>query len=599
MSRSLALAMILVVAVFVVDLITPLGVAVGTIYAVVMLFGLKLPVAAHNIALGVAASVLTVVGAWLSPAGGVGWMIGVNRGLSLLLIWSASLLVLRHRQAVDSLDRAQRTSETVLATAGVVIVALDTVGRVTLINRKGCELLGVPERDILGTDWFRNWLPEDERPSVEEVFGLLLGTRGQTSAREHVNRVRTADGTERLIAWQNSLLLDEQGEVVGTLGAGEDITGRLATERALGASRRELLEFKYALDQSSIVAITDASGRISYVNDMFCRISQYSRDELIGQDHRMVNSGFHSKEFIRGLWHTIQAGQVWKGEIRNRAKDGSFYWVDTTIVPFVGEDGRPYQYLAIRSDITKRKLADQALLEQGALVRLGEMAAVVAHEVKNPLAGIAGALQVIRSRLPPESADPVILDEILERIAALNATVQDLLIFARPRELVVDRVRLLPMLVGTAELLERDPVARGVSVEFPADDVVLTADGEQLRQVMLNVLLNAAQATGGLGTIRITTEVADGRCRISVADNGAGVPPEVIERVFEPFVTTKHRGTGLGLAIARRVVEAHGGEISVECPPSGGTVVTFELPGERVAEAPGGATADGESPNRS
>jgi PAS domain S-box-containing protein len=599
MSRPLALAMILVVAVFVVDLITPLGVAVGTIYAVVMLVGLKLPGIGHNIALGVAASVLTLVGAWLSPAGGVGWMIAVNRGLSLLLIWSASLLVMRHRHTVDSLDRARRTSETVLATAGVVIVALDTVGRVTLINRKGCELLGARERDILGTDWFRNWLPEDERGSVEEVFDLLLASRGESSAREHVNRVRTADGAERLIAWQNSLLLDEQGEVVGTLGAGEDITGRLATERALGASRRELLEFKYALDQSSIVAITDASGRITYVNDMFCRISQYSRDELIGKDHRMVKSGYHSKEFIHVLWQTIQAGQVWKGEIRNRAKDGSHYWVDTTIVPFVGEDGRPYQYLAIRSDITQRKLADQTLLEQGALVRLGEMAAVVAHEVKNPLAGIAGALQVIRSRLPPESVDPLILDEILERIAALNATVQDLLIFARPRELVVDRVRLWPMLAGTVDLLERDPVARGVKVELPADDVVLTADGEQLRQVLLNVLLNAAQATGGQGTIRITTAVADGRCKISIADNGVGIPPEVLERVFEPFVTTKHRGTGLGLAIARRVVEAHGGAISVECPPAGGTVVTFELPGEQVEEPAAGPSADGESPDRS
>jgi PAS domain S-box-containing protein len=343
-----------------------------------------------------------------------------------------------------------------------------------------------------------------------------------------------------------------------------------------GDSLRRLQEIRYALDQAAIVAITDHRGVITYANDKFCEISKYDRRELVGRDHRIVNSGYHPKEFIRDLWRTIAQGRVWRGELRNRAKDGSTYWVDTTIVPLLDAHGKPREYLAIRNDITERKAMEQRLADQAALTQLGQLAAVVAHEVRNPLAGVKGSLQVLRGRVAMAPTDVQIVDAMIARLNALNSKVDDILRFARPRSPVLETLELKSAISDASASAEAAMAGAWPGIRVPDTTLIVRADGEMLRSVLLNLLLNACQS-GTREPIDVEVAHDGGTCRIDIADRGAGLSDADPEQLFQAFHTTKASGTGLGLAIVRRLLSLQGGTIVLQPRSGGGAVARLTL----------------------
>jgi PAS domain S-box-containing protein len=232
------------------------------------------------------------------------------------------------------------------------IFMLGPDGRIVSWNEGAERIQGYEASEVIGGHFSIFYAEEDVERGLPEEELRIAAAEGRFE--EEGLRVRK-DGTGFLSEVVITALRDEAGNLRGFSQVTRDVTARRESEDALRASLRTMADLKAALDESAIVATTDQHGKITFVNDKFCEVSGYYMEELLGQDHRILNSGYHTKEFFETLWSTIARGEVWRGEIRNQSRDGSIYWVDTTIVPFSDEMGEPDQYFAICNDITRFK----------------------------------------------------------------------------------------------------------------------------------------------------------------------------------------------------------------------------------------------------
>ena len=238
-----------------------------------------------------------------------------------------------------------------------IVAITDHKGTINHVNNNFCKISKYSADELIGQDHRIINSGYHSKEFIKNLWATIA--KGRIWKGELKNKAK--DGT---VYWVDTTIvpfLNKDGKPYQYVAIRADITERKEAEENLKESLREIADYKYAIDESSIVAITDQKGIINYVNENFCKISKYAAVELIGQDHRIINSGYHPKEFIKNLWTTIARGKIWKGELKNKAKDGAIYWVDTTIVPFLDDKGKPYQYVAIRADITERKKAEENL----------------------------------------------------------------------------------------------------------------------------------------------------------------------------------------------------------------------------------------------
>ncbi|KIL47045.1 PAS domain-containing sensor histidine kinase [Jeotgalibacillus campisalis] len=472
-----------------------------------------------------------------------------------------------------------------------IIIALDTTtiidisdinGSIIYANDKFCEISKYNRNEILSKN--HRIFNADYHP--KEFFSELWKTVqcGKIWKGEIKNKCK--DGS---YYWTDNTIvpfLNEEGKSYQYVTIRKDITKRKQTEDTLkktlmklDTSNKELSDIKFALDESSIIAMTDKKGTITYVNDTFCAISKYEREELIGQDHRILNSSYHTQGFFRNLWKTIGQGEIWRGEIKNKAKDGSYYWVYTTIVPFLNENEKPYKYVAIRNDITEQKKAEELLLRSEKLSAIGELAAGVAHEIRNPLTTLKGFTAFLMEA-ETDYKKQLYLKLLLEEIERINFIVGEFMVLAKPQAIELKMKPLIPIIERVRTFLKSEMNLHNVSILLDVHDETIEVECEenQMKQVFLNILKNAIEAMPDGGNIHIEVEVKGDSVEIIVRDEGTGIPNEIIKKIGDPFFSTKETGNGLGMMVCFTIIKNHHGSMVIDSKVNEGTMIRITLP---------------------
>ncbi|MGC4076055.1 MAG: response regulator [Rubrivivax sp.] len=535
---------------------------------------------------------------------------------SALAAFAAALLAgaaAQRRQT--AIERSRRAA--IVERSADAIVGLSLDGNVTDWNRGAERLFGYPAAEALGRPLAALTLP----PGQEEESAQLLRRAAAGEAIEPLDtQRRRRDGQLLDVSIALGPIADENGRVVGVAAIVRDSGQRaarlrsaeqqraVATERAeiaeatLGAAQRDYLTLSTAITAQSLYSVTDPEGTILDANEHFCRVSGRTRDELLGRTHRVVSSGTHAPEFWSALWATIVAGHTWQGEVCNRAKDGSLFWMDSVIVPVPGPDGGIVRYLSVGTDITALKQAEQKLeLLNEELARRADQAeaatraksaflANMSHEIRTPMNAIIGLTHLMAR----DAADTTLrerLHKVDDAARHLLQVIDDILDLSK---IEAGRLTLENVEFSRDELMHRvlgmvaeGAARKGLELVLDAGKLPerLRGDAKHLAQALINLLANAVKFTDR-GWVRLRGErvAAEGGrllVRFEVRDTGIGIAAERQARLFQAFeqadasTTRRYGGTGLGLALTRHLARLMGGDVGVDSLPGQGSSFWF------------------------
>ena len=433
-------------------------------------------------------------------------------------------------------------------------------------------------------DAYRSRIHPDDLLLLDELSENIL----KTGENFEINyRILLPDNRVKYILEIGQPYTNESGVIIGLQGSIQDVTEKTIAEQKIQEKSKEVNDIRAALDESAIVSITNLNGVFTYVNDNFCTISKYDKEELIGVDQRLI-SDYLPREFTRDILKTIVNGGIWKGEINNRAKDGSLYWEKTTIVPFLDTMGKIYQYIAISADISEQKLAQEnlnyALLDlEKNNKELDQFAYVVSHDLKAPLRAINNLAEWIVEDMPEMPEDVKNNLSLLRgRILRMENLINGVLDYSR-----IGRTHIEMETIDIKLMLDQI-----VETIVPNKDFeVLIADSMPqifnakilLYQVFSNIISNAVKYNDKeIGKIECVYNELPNFHQFKISDNGPGIPKEYQERVFGVFQTIEARdkkeSTGIGLSIVKKIIEEKGGDIYIESEENNGASFIFTIP---------------------
>ena len=407
------------------------------------------------------------------------------------------------------------------------------------------------------------------------------------------------NGFDKLLQYVQSTQENLQGLVkVQTRKLEDSNKALLENMNLIKKQQEDLSNFKEALDKSANVLITDISGTIVYVNDDFCKVSKFSREELLGENPRIVNSYYHNKEFFKNMWETILEGKTWKGDIKNKAKDGSYFWSKSTISPLLGDNGEPEQFIAIHTDITNQKILEEKLSEalknvQESELQKEEFSSMMTHELNTPLVPIKGYCEMIKDTdtFGPLNNDQLdFINKIDSNATLLERLISDLLdvqkLDMKKMSFLITEFNLGGFMDELKEnnmhLMKNKKI--NFTLKYPKN-LNLNTDKQRLRQILDNLIRNSVDFVPIKdGMISVEVKIKEKNIIFSVQDNGPGIPKDKQSHIFKKFyqidtsATRKHGGTGLGLVICKGIVEGLEGKIWLESEPGKGTTFFIYLP---------------------
>ena len=327
-----------------------------------------------------------------------------------------------------------------------------------------------------------------------------------------------------------------------------------------------------ALDESSMVTITDKNGIITYVNKQFCETTEYSSDELIGKTHELIKSGYHSQEFYDNLWNKIDSGQVWHGEVKNKSKSGKIFCCNLIIVPFFNKHGKIDEHIAIRRNITQQKKYYEENLKNEKMITVGRFSSRLAHDLRNPLSIIQVSLENLKLLYGADKSQQHKMDKVEHSINRITHQVDDVLDFVRERPITLNN-HLISEIIS--ESLDSISIPENIKLILPKNNVEVYCDEKQFSIVFNNLILNGIQAISGKGLIVIDVNENNDEIIVEIEDSGNGIPKKDLPHIFNPRFTIKKQDTGLGLVHVKSIVQAHGGTIFVTSRP---TIFRITLP---------------------
>lgn len=467
------------------------------------------------------------------------------------------------------------------------IVITDTERHIQLANMGMKNTFGYQPEELLGKSTAMLYADDQEfLLTGKEIFSAA----GQTSAGNYIKRYRHKDGREFFGTTFGARLFDDKDKWIGNLGIMRDVTAQQQNEN----ERDKLIAALQQTDE--VVVITDLGGTIEFVNDAFTRITGYSKEEALGQNPRILQSGKHDRQFYENLWDTIVGGKTFKGRMVNKRKDGSLYTEEASISPVIASDGSIVNYVAVKRDISSKLALEQQLAQAQKMESIGRLTGGVAHDFNNLLSVIQGYTELALEKvIEPEELHGD-LENILEAAERSAAIVRQLLAFSRqqtiaPKQIdlngtVEEMLKMLRRLIGEEINLHWIPHSKKLPIKM---------DTSQMDQVLANLCVNAKDAIEGHGNITIETGSAvldEHYCSehagfrpgkfatLAISDDGGGIDKKDLENVFEPFFTTKTlgQGTGLGLSTTYGIVKQNDGFINVYSELGQGTTLKIYLP---------------------